>query len=167
MQGSLNLPPVIIRSSRKTAALMLSICAGFVAIGLMMARDPEENPVIAYFVSGFFALGIPLFGWRLIRPDTLTLTPDGVFWQSIFRSVRWKWEEVQDFRAYSPTGKPGSKHVGFDFTDTYREGTSTFSRVSKQVTGVYGSFGDGWELSAADLADLLNNARIRWLRPRK
>jgi hypothetical protein len=30
MQGSLDLPPIVIRSSQITAALMLLICAGFV-----------------------------------------------------------------------------------------------------------------------------------------
>jgi hypothetical protein len=30
------------------------------------------------------------------------------------------------------------------------------------MTGVEGSLGTGWELSAADLAELLNKARARW-----
>lgn len=162
MQGSLGQPPIIIRSSRKVAAAMLLIVVGFVATGLMMARDPEENPVIAYLTAGFFALGIPVFGWRLFRPDTLMLTPEGIFFQGLRGTDSWSWSEVQDFRPYRPTGKTILKHVGFNFADGERN--STLSHATQQLPEVDGSLGNGWELGAADLADLLNRVRGRWLR---
>jgi hypothetical protein len=55
-----------------------------------------------------------------------------------------------------------SKHLGFDFTESYRARTGRFGHTVKAMTSVDGSFGGGWELSAADLADLLNKARARW-----
>jgi len=160
MQGSLGQPPIIIRSSRMTAALMLLIDVGFVAIGVMMARDPEESAIIAYLIAGFFALGIPIFVWRVIRPDTMTLTKDGITWQGMFKTDHWPWTEVQDFRAYKPASRTIAKHVGFDFTDGNDPATTKWM-------GVGGSFGTGWELSAVDLADLLNKARAMWLRTRR
>jgi hypothetical protein len=162
MQGSLGQPPIIIRSSRLVAATMLLIVVGFAATGLLMARDPEENPVVAYFVTGFFALGIPIFGWRLFRPDTLTLTSDGIIRQHMLRTDSWSWNEVQDFRPYRPTGKTILKHIGFNFTDSERTDV-----LSQESTEVEGSLGNGWELGAADLADLLNKARGQWLRSRR
>lgn len=165
MQGSLGQPPIVIRSSRATAALMLSIVAGFVAIGLMMAQDPEESAVIGYLMAGAFSLGIPVFAWRLVRPDTMTLTPDGISWQNMFRTDRWEWSEVQDFHAYKPTSRTIAKHVGFVFTNRGRDGAP--GDAAEESTEATGSFGTGWELSAADLADLLNNARGLWLRSRR
>jgi hypothetical protein len=166
MQGSLDLPPIVIRSSRITAALMLLICTGFVAIGIWIVRDPAEDHVAAYLASAFFALGIPLFMWRLVRPDVLTLTPEGINWRSIFRTSSFRWDEVQDFRPYAPSGKATSKHVGFDFSASYHAQHGALSRTARQLTGVDGSLGGGWELGATDLADLLNNARARWRRSR-
>jgi hypothetical protein len=148
-----------------TAALMLLIDVGFVAIGLMMARDPEESGFIAYLIAGLFALGIPIFVWRIIRPDTMTLTADGITWQGMFKTDHWPWTEVQDFRAYKPTSRTIAKHVGFDFTDNQR--TGALGRSAKELTGVGGSLGTGWELGAADLADLLNRAHATWLRTRR
>jgi hypothetical protein len=162
MQGSLDAPPIAIRSSRGNSALMLLIAAVFVAIGAFMLRDPKENAVISYLIMIFFGAGIPIFGWRLIRPDALTLAPDGIRWRSVFRTAQWTWDDLQNFRAYAPTGKTISKHLGFDFTDSYHARRGGPYRATKAITGVEGSLGAGWEFSAADLAELLNKARARW-----
>jgi hypothetical protein len=161
MQGSLDAPPIVIRSSRGNSALMLAISAVFVAIGAFMLRDPEQSAAISWLIIIVFAAGIPFFGWRLIRPDILTLSPDGVIWRGALRTVHWKWGDAQNFRPYSPAGKTISKHVGFDFTDNAR--ASRLRHATKAMTGVEGSLGGGWELSAAELAELLNTARARWV----
>jgi hypothetical protein len=161
MQGSLDFPPIVIQSSRTTAALLLLVSAGFVAIGALMLKDPKQSAAIAYLVMGFFGLGIPLFAWRFIRPDTIRLAPDGITWRSIFRSGHWKWEDVRGFRPYKPSAKSISKHVGFDFAANY-QAQAQARQAAKALTGVEGSLGGGWEMSAADLADLLNRAQARW-----
>jgi hypothetical protein len=91
---------------------MLLISAAFVTTGVLILKDPKESPTIAWLVMIFFGLGIPIFGWRFIRPDVLTLTPDGISWRTMFRSARWTWDDVQNFRAYKPTSKTISKHLG-------------------------------------------------------
>lgn len=167
MQGSLDLPPIVIRSSIFTSLLMLLIAMIFVAIGVWVLRDPTENHTMAYLLIAFFGAGIPLFGWRLVRPDVLTVAPDGITWSTALRTVHWAWDDVQNFRAYSPASRTVSKHLGFDFTDSYRARNGQFSLTAKALTGVEGSFGGGWELGAADLADLLNKARARWSMDRR
>ena len=77
-QGSLDLPPIVIRSSKRTSSLLLLIAAVFVAIGVGMLRDPTQNPAIGYLEIIFFGAGIPIFGWRLSPPDLLTVAPDGI-----------------------------------------------------------------------------------------
>jgi hypothetical protein len=162
MQGNLDLPPVIISTSRATSARMLLIAVVFVAIGAFMLRDPHESRWFAWLMMGFFGLGIPLFGWRLLRPDQLRLAPDGLTWRSALRTSRFRWDELGNFRAFSPGGMTESKHLGFDFTESYRGQGGGARRTAKAMTGVEGAFGDGWELSAAELAELLNKARAKW-----
>jgi Bacterial PH domain len=160
--GSLDQPPIVIRSSRLYSALMLLIAAGFVAIGAFMLRDPKESATTSYLIMIFFGAGIPLFAWQVIRPGVLTLSPDGVSWRSPFRTVHYQWSDIQTFRPYKPAAKSLSKHLGFDFTDSYRARRGGPYGLAKAMAGVEGSFGGGWELSAADLAELLNQARARW-----
>jgi hypothetical protein len=162
MQGSLDAPPIVIRASRGYSALMLLISIAFVASGVLIIKDPKGSPTIAYLVMAFFGTGIPIFGWRFIHPDVLTLTPEGISWRSVVRSAQWTWDDVENFRAYAPTGKTISKHLGFDFTESYHAKRGGSRGIVKAITSVDGSLGTGWELSAADLADLLNKARVRW-----
>ena len=60
-----------------------------------------------------------------------------------------------------------SKHIGFDFTDSYRARYGGPCGLGKGMTGVEGSLGTGWELSAAELAELVNQARARWATDRR
>jgi hypothetical protein len=166
MQGSLDQPPIVIRSSQKTSLWMLLASIVFVAGGVLIARDPTQNPVMGYLGIAFFGAGIPLFAYRLIRPDVLTVAPDGITWRTPFRTASWRWDDVRNFRPYAPGGRTISKHLGFDFTDDYHLHSKGLRRTAKTLTGVEGSLGGGWELSAADLADLLTTARTRWTRMR-
>jgi len=160
MEGDLDQPPVVIRSSQRTSWWLLIASVVFVAGGVLMLRDPTQNPIVGYLAIIFFGAGIPIFAWRLIRPEVLTVSPDGLTWRSAFRTMHFRWDAVQRFRAYSPTGTI-SKHVGFDFTDSQTQ-SKGLRQTAKALTGVEGALGSGWELSAADLADLLNAARARW-----
>jgi len=140
---------------------MLIISIIFVAAGVLILKDPKQDPMVGYLGIALFGLGIPIFVWRLIRPEILILAPDGITWRSAFRTSHWPWSELQSFRPYSPAGQ-SMKHLGFDFTDSYHTRNKHLRRTVKAITGVEGSLGGGWELSAADLADLLNKARIKW-----
>jgi hypothetical protein len=162
MHGSLDAPPIVIRSSRTYSALMLVIAAVFVAIGAFMLGDPKESATISYLVIIFFGAGIPLFAWQLIHPSVLTLAPDGMTWRSPFRTLSYQWDDLQNFRPYKPTSKTISKHLGFDFTDSYHAKRGGPYGLAKAMAGVEGALGGGWELGAAELAELLNTARARW-----
>jgi hypothetical protein len=144
---------------------MLIISIIFVAAGVLILRDPKQNPAVGYLGIAFFGLSIAVFVWRLIRPEILIVAPEGITWRSAFRTSHWQWSDLQSFRPYSPglAGRSISKGLGFDFTDSYyaRNKRPRDSTV-KAIAGVEGSFGGGWELSAADLADVLNKARIKW-----
>lgn len=141
---------------------MLIASMAFVAGSVLVLNDPNKSSAMGYLAIAFFGLGIPVFAWRLIRPDMLIVTPDGITWRHAFRTSHWQWSDVQSFRPYSPASGTISKHLGFDFTDSYHARNRRLRHAAKAIAGVEGSLGGGWELSAADLADLLNKARIRW-----
>ncbi len=162
MEGDLDRPPVIIRSSQRTSLLFLIVSLGAVAGGVLMLRDATQNTIVSYFTIIFFGAGIPIFAWRLVRPDVLTVSPDGITWRSAFRTAHLRWDDLQRFRAYSPTSSSLSKHLGFDFTEGYDGQSKGLRQSVKSFTGVDGSLGGGWELNSADLAVLLNAARARW-----
>ena len=119
MQGSLDSPPIIVRSSKWTALWMLLVSILFVDIFVLMLRDPnptkQSQLLIAYTGAGFFGLGILVFFTRLLRPDTLEIAPSGLTWRSLVRSMSFRWQDVRDFRSYRPTARVRSPHVGFRF----------------------------------------------------
>jgi hypothetical protein len=166
MQGSLDSPPIIVRSSKWTALWMLVVSILFVGIFVLMLRDPnttkQSQLLIAYTGTGFFGLGILVFLTRLLRPDTLEIAPHGLILCSLVRSMSFRWEDVRDFRSYRPTARVRSPHVGFDFADNYKPGKRASRLALRQFAGVEGSLGGGWELDATELAHLLNSARARW-----
>lgn len=141
---------------------MLILSMAFVAAGIGILRDPYQNHAMGYVGIVLFGLCIPLFAWRLLRPDILTLAPDGITWRNAIRTTHWQWSDLERFRAYSPAGRSRSQHVGFDFTERHHAETRGLRRTAKAIAGVEGSVGGGWELGAAELAELLNKAWIRW-----
>jgi hypothetical protein len=165
MQGSLDSPPVVISTSRAKAALIAVIAALFVAMIIEMwssgaiAKMTVFKQFWMYAGLALFGLGLPLMLLRLIRPDRLMLSPNGIDWLAL-RKQSWRWSEVQHFRPYKVSRF--SSHVGFNFTDEYKR-LNTMRQVSSFLTGgVESSFGGGWELSPREMAALLNDAKQRW-----
>jgi|SRR5215471_10635555 len=166
MQGSLDSPPVVILTSRAKAALIAAIAGLFVAIFVEaltsgdIARMSWFKQFWMYAGLILFGLGLPLMLFRLIRPDRIILSPDGIRWLSTLRRQNWRWGELQHFRPYKVTRF--SSHVGFNFTEEYKR-LKTMRQVSSFLSGgVEGSFGGGWELSPRQMAALLNDAKQRW-----
>ncbi len=162
MHGSLDQPPIEVRPSRTTSFLCLLAAIGFVAIDVLLLEYPTQSRAMIWLGIIFFGAGIPLLAMRLVFPDTLILGPDGMTWRNRFRSNHSRWDDAQDFPAYAPSRRISSKAVGFDFTPGYRAISSGLRQTTKTLTGVQGSIGGGWEIGAAELADLLNSARARW-----
>jgi hypothetical protein len=165
MQGSFDNPPVVVRASRWTAMWMLAVSILFVGGFILMLRDPrlkEPWQVIAACASALlFGFGIAALARGLLRPSTLEMTPSGLVWRGTFRTTSFPWSDIKDFRPYRPSPRVISRHVGFDFA-----GQAENRRVvqaARWLTGVGGSLGGGWELDAAELSELLNSARTRWV----
>ena len=63
-------------SSRSKTALMLLISLAFIACALFLPTDGTSQSW-RYYGGAFFGLGVIVFAWLLIRPQRLTLDPEG------------------------------------------------------------------------------------------
>ena len=74
--------------------------------------------------------------------------------------MHWPWTAIANFRPIVIT--TATRHVGFDFIGDAARATR-LRDVNRAFAGAEASFGGGWELGATALADLLNEARSKWV----
>ena len=165
MHGSLEVPPVIIRVSRLKSSLMLVVSIVLVVWGVVVLINGAslQRSVVIYIGVIAFGLAVPVYAWQTFRPNNITMTRDGIAWNTMFRTKRWKWREIQNFRPGGPGPRRVAGIVVFDFTEDRDTPVTRPERTVESRAGYDGSFGGGWELNAVKLADLLNKARARWL----
>jgi hypothetical protein len=143
MQGSIEKPPIVIRSSKRACLIGFAICAGFILFRCYVFWQTgwplQFGPYIWPALAGAWAL---LFVLLYLLPATLEISPQGLAYRgSIGRRMRWRWAEIDNFRA---------KEFGF---------------VSFESISGDGALGPCWEGGAAQVADILNKARSRWVPP--
>lgn len=158
MQGSLDQPPIVLRTSVLKAGLLM-IGSGIAAFfcGSLITMTPPPSRALSGLVA--FGLAAVYFAWRLVCPNILTLSPEGLAWQSPFRTTRWAWRDVSRFRAIQV--HIFSQHVGFDVADGV-PGPMSFTQYYVRYAGADNSLGGSWEVSARALAEILNAAQARW-----
>jgi uncharacterized membrane protein YhaH (DUF805 family) len=159
MQGSLDQPPIVVRATRARAIWLVIGSAIFVAIGIFL-WSPTDSAVARLFCIGFFGLcGIIGLG-ILIAPPRLEIGPSGLTQTALWRTNKFAWTDVHNFR---PTiiGLT-NKVVGFDYLTTRQKGAA-LRGLNTALAGVQGSLQPGWEIAPQALANLLNDARERWL----
>ncbi len=158
MQGSLDRLPIIIRGRRWRGGLTAALGLLIASPGLLPAGQNSSQAVSLVF--GLLISGMGL--WMAVAPSRLEITATGVRQTVLWRTSRYGWNEIYDFRPVQfglrPTG------VGFDFIDptTKRAGLRQFNR---SLVGVHGVLQSGWEIKAVALAALLNQAREQALNP--
>ncbi len=157
MIGSLDEPPIIIRTSREVSLRGLFFCfiIALVSIVSLATIDAPARDNRYLFLAGAVVGGL-FFSWQALRPSTLTLTPDGLTWGNSLRSRHWAWTEISNFRPSSVGG------IGCDVADS-RATTKLLSFVNMRLVGRNGAIGFGWEGGSVFVAELLETARARWL----
>ena len=154
MIGSLDNPPIVIRSSRRKTLLALMGCLAFIGAGLWTvqnasAKDPFSGWV-AIIIFGLLAIGA---FWRLVSPATLTVSEDGLSYTGLTQKTVVPWRDVKGFKyegwVWGVVGtrmglKPPA--VTMDFV--------AFSSSRRLPVG--------WETDAEPLCELLNRALARW-----
>jgi hypothetical protein len=162
MKGSLDPPAIVVRAARWKSLLYFLIGLGFTVIGALMFASEHSLTMRleALFILFVFGPCVALFGWQLVRPGQLVISPDGILLRQLWRTVRWTWREVDNFRVV-PLG-PTTQQVGFDYAESFDK-QRRLRAINAAVAGVEASLGGGWELSATKLCELLIAARAKWV----
>src|SRR6185295_6098626 len=147
MQGSLDTPPIIVRTSRRISSVGLVTCSIVLYLSLIS--------VIRFGWAPPAAFGLAYFAWQLIDPMTLRLAPDGLTWGNTFGSRFWSWAEIGNFRI-------SFGFVGCDLFDR-NLAMGWLRPINATVSGSHGVLGFGWEVKSVELVKLLSAARSRWL----
>jgi hypothetical protein len=133
--------------------LVLLLCSGFVAGGVLMIRDGHKA---GWFPASFFALGIPVALIQLLpRSSFLTVDEDGIEFCALFRKCRLKWKDISEFGVYSRESIGIGNTVGFNYSPSY-ERLPTMRLLNKTLVGFEAALPDTYGLPAEDLANLLS-----------
>ena len=156
----------ILRPRKRKWALVLLASTSFVAIGLMMLRDPNENRVITHFFLGFFALcgGVSLVQF-VPGSSFLQLTPEGFTVRTMWRTQSHRWSDIEQFGvAEVISGYQRHKLVGFDFSAGYpREGMAQkMMDLNRRLSGFEASLPDNYGWKYAELVEHLNTLKARF-----
>jgi len=156
--GDFDHPPIVIAVSRGRTSLLLAGSLAFVAGGVFMAA--QAGSLAAGLVPlAFFGACAALALSMLLWPPKLTIGPDGLAQEGLWRTERLAWRDICDFRP--ATLGIGTRAVGFDYTS--RRSRGRLERLNLALAGVEGMLQPGYTLSPHALADLLNAAREHWL----
>lgn len=147
MRGSLDHPPIVVRTSRWKALLHLLSVAVLAALMSPVARTRWMANPLAWMLIVIFGALVLASLWELAAPGRLVIGPDGVEQRDLWRRRVWGWGEAHRFR---PASNRFYRFVGFDRVP----GTSGAGSVD--------GLNQDWELPPAALAALLNQARDRW-----
>jgi hypothetical protein len=156
----------ILRPRKRKWTLVLLGSVSFVAIGLMMLRDPNESRVITGFFLGFFALcGVVSLVQFVPGSSFLQLTPEGLTVRTMWRTQSHRWSDIEQFGvAEFSSGRHRQKLVGFDFAASYpSEGMARKMRdLNRRLSGFEASLPDNYGWKYAELAEHLNTLKVRY-----
>ena len=150
MRGSLDDPPIVIRTARWKAVLHLGATGFMAAIAWPLFRSPLANSPTAWMLYALFGALVTASVWELVWPSRLVIGPDGFTARDLWRYRRWSWSEARHF---APAENRFYNFVGFNAV--------TPSEATRWPGGLDGLNQD-WELAPPALAALLNQARERW-----
>lgn len=160
MQGDLNLPPIVIRKSRAKSLLMLVVSAAF-TVGLFVTWTESQHKISDWpLLPGMvmFGLAVPLFAWGIIRPDQLSVSPAGLEWRTIRKTLTYSWDQLSEFSVFSVRG---ANMIGFNLIGS-RSPPKLIARLNTALTGGSAALPGLWEIKPERVAEALNAARSKW-----
>ena len=148
--------PVTLYPSRAKMALLLAVCAAFVAGGVLMVLNGEPK---GYFCGGFFALGLPIFALQFHpRAAYLKLTREGFTFCSLFRAHTVRWEHVGALGVSSLTDV---SLVGWNYAPNLPAQRGA-RMVGKVLSGFEAALPDTYGMKAEELAEWMERLRQEW-----
>lgn len=150
IQGiDLDQAPVVLEQRRWQLAIMALSGAPFVAISILWMHD--SGSWLPGVIGAFFGVALVFWLGAVARPARLTIAPDGLHFERLFRRRSWPWRAVSA--------------VGGDRFDLWfqAEGRRVKLRVMDGIAGMEPVNDRGLRLvSGLRLAPILEQARERW-----
>jgi uncharacterized membrane protein YhaH (DUF805 family) len=159
MRGALDQPPIVVRGARSQGVWLFVVGAIFVAGGFVILATGKSTGT-AILTIGFFGLIAVLGLVMLVSPARLEIGPSGITQKALWRTTALAWGDVHYFR---PVQVMSSRTVGFDYVHGPPPGRERVARMSMAASGAQGALPAGWEVGPNRLADMLNQARNRWI----
>jgi len=158
----------LLRPRKGKWALILLASLAFVAVGVLMLRDPSaaDDRIWAYLSVVFFGL-VAIVSVIQFVPNSsyLRLTSEGLTVRSMWRERSYRWADIERF-GVAEVGLRGrrQKMVGLNFVATYPRsaGIQTLSGWSQGLTGFEGALPDNYGRAHADLASYLNALKEKY-----
>lgn len=159
MQGDLDHPPIIVRGARWRGAVVFvgsTVVVAAILFGLGTGHGTKTLLASLVFFSVLGVAGL----WMAVAPARLEIGPEGLRQTQLWRRSRYPWSDVHDFRP--ATLGFFNRVVGFDFLVAQPK-RAGIRRLNAAIVGVHATLQPGWEIDPHTLANLLNQARERWL----
>jgi uncharacterized membrane protein YhaH (DUF805 family) len=168
MTGSLESPPIVVTAARWPGFVLLGLGLFVTILMIWVLSLPVDTDTDSPDPSSSFMVGIGLgvlvtvLGLAVIfMPQRLEIGPQGIERRVLWRRQTFAWTDVFDFRA----ARFGLRQmVGYNYTAEYKLSATT-RQINAAMMGMEGVLGTGYGMKATDLAQLLNEARERWLAP--
>jgi hypothetical protein len=151
--------PVVLRTSKRKAALLFVGSGAFVTIGVFMVLDGER---LGWFPAIFFGLGLIVSVVLLLPATSLTIDRHGIHMKHMFRLTHIRWSDVDSFYiGHIGAGLSSTKMIGVTYSASY-EGQKAGRGVASALSGMEGAIPNQYEVSAEELCEILNNAKRRF-----
>ncbi len=158
MIGSLDNPPIVLRAARAKSLARFGGSLALAALCLSMVGRGQLPDGLLWFGAAFFGLAAIYSAWLLFRPSTLTLSPEGVRYTTIWKTHTIAWRDIAGFR---PARVRSAVLTGFDYSPLYQRNAAV-RRFNTTALGIDAALPPGWELDPEPLCALLNQAREHW-----
>jgi hypothetical protein len=150
----------VLRPRKATWALVLLICAGFVAIGVLVLRDPRAAADRTWAASAtiFFGLGVLIALLQFVPGSSyLLLTPEGLTIRTMWRTTSYRWVDIERFGV-------AAQLVGLNFVPAYPRGrlARALMKLNRTLTGFEAALPDNYGRNRAELAAYLNSLKGRY-----
>lgn len=144
--------PLVLSTPRRKILPMFAGATVFVAVGLLMVVS--DNP-LGWFVIAFFGACLVVFGWQMVTPSQLRVTPTSVQLRHLWRRKEWDLVSCGEFGVWG-NSMAGQPIVVFDH---HIESGSRLGRANRALAGGSASLPETFGMDASKLANLLNEAR--------
>ena len=162
MIGSLENPPITVRTSKAKILLYLLGALAFVGLSVeLILRSPGaslDQKFILGSAGAFFGLIAIMGFWKMIRPLTLMISPEGLRFTTAFGLRKLAWGDISGFCTIRVRS---ACFVGINYTPRYTERAQA-RRSRLERFGAEDTLPVGWELDPEPLCKLLDAALKRW-----